>query len=191
VAAFAADDEGCQFPLGPQQLCGRPVVRSGKPGRPSAYCDLPGHTRAKAWAARRAYDSGDEHGQTVAVPAGESVVDRPVSYGRMSFEALLAQFQQVAAGHGEQMAALVDQASQLARTVADPDAAAYEVEEAHRSAEKRVAEADAAQRHPPGRGAARRGGDRRARRERRSDRADPRPGQGSARRRSGDAAGRG
>jgi len=95
VAAFAADDEGCQFPLGPQQLCGRPVVRSGKPGRPSAYCDLPGHTRAKAWAAR-----GDEHGQTVAVPAGESVVDRPVSYGRMSFEALLAQFQQVAAGHG-------------------------------------------------------------------------------------------
>jgi hypothetical protein len=59
------------------------VVRSGKPGRPSAYCDLLGHTRAKAWAARRAYDSGDEHGQTVAVPAGESVVDRPVSYGRM------------------------------------------------------------------------------------------------------------
>jgi colicin import membrane protein len=146
TAVAASDEEGCQFPLGPSQLCGRPVVRSGKPGRPSAYCDDPGHTRAKAFAARRVYEPAGS-GQASAGPAGESVADRPVSYGRMSFEALLAQFQQVAQGHCEQMAALVDQASQLARTVADPDATAYEVEEAHRAAEKRVAEADAAQAH--------------------------------------------
>jgi len=49
----AGEEEGCQFPLSPGQMCGRPVVRSGKPGRPSAYCDLPGHTRAKAFDARQ------------------------------------------------------------------------------------------------------------------------------------------
>lgn len=130
TAVVASDEDGCQFPLGPGQLCERPVVRSGKPGRPSAYCDDPGHTRAKAFAARRAYEHTGSAQTGGAGPVGESVDERPVSYGRLSFEALLAQFQQVATGHGAQMATLVDQASELARTVADPDAAAYEVEQA-------------------------------------------------------------
>ena len=140
-------EQGCQFPTGPDQLCERPVVRSGKPGRPSAYCDDPGHTRAKAFAARRAYEQTGSAQTGGAGPVGESVDERPVSYGRLSFEALLAQFQQVATGHGAQMATLVDQASELARTVADPDAAAYEVEQAHRAAEQRIAEVEAAQAH--------------------------------------------
>ena len=75
----------------------------------------------------------------------EVAPDRPVSYGRASFEALLARFEQVAAEHREQLGMIVAEAEDLITTVGDVDAAAYEVAEAHRAAEIRIAQAQTAQ----------------------------------------------
>jgi colicin import membrane protein len=144
----------CQFPTGPGgRTCGRPIERSGAPGRPSLYCNLPGHTRAKAFAARRAFhlvtvgDGGDGPAEEdVAVPQW------PVSDGRASFGALLAQFGDVAEQTRQaldeqqrQLTAILERASEVARTVADPEAAAYEVDQVQREAGVRIAEAQGAQ----------------------------------------------
>ena len=139
---LTGEDAECQFPTGPRDVCGRPVMRSGAPGRPGKYCDLPGHTRAKAFAARREFDRGAAGRERAA---GELVADRPVSYGRASFEALLARFEQLAAEHREQLGLIVAEAEDLISTVGDADAATYEVAEAHRAAEIRIAQAQTAQ----------------------------------------------
>ncbi len=72
-------------------------------------------------------------------------MDRPVSSGRASFEALLARFERVSVEHREQLGVIVAQAGDLVATVGDADAAAYEVAEAHRAAEIRIAQAHTAQ----------------------------------------------
>ncbi|HZD15012.1 MAG TPA: hypothetical protein VE196_07770, partial [Pseudonocardiaceae bacterium] len=128
-------DEACQFPTGPGgATCGRPIERSGAPGRPSRYCELPEHTRATAFAARRALERGGADVGTVATAVGEVVApERPVSDGRASFGALLARFEETA-GHAQraaaeqqaQLAAILERATAVVRTVADPDAAGYE-----------------------------------------------------------------
>lgn len=41
-------ETSCNFPG-----CERPVFRGGGPGRPSEYCDLPEHTRWRAWRERQ------------------------------------------------------------------------------------------------------------------------------------------
>lgn len=156
-ASLTGEDAGCQFPTGPGgQVCGRSVVRSGAPGRPSSYCDLDGHTRAKAFAARRRFElaaarsePGEHPGPVDAdVAAGE----RPVTDGRASFGVLLARFedaaaqaQRTAAEQQAQLAQILAAATDVVRTVSDPDAAAFEAEQAHREASVRVAEAQTAQ----------------------------------------------
>lgn len=156
-ASLTGEDAGCQFPTGPGgQVCGRSVVRSGAPGRPSSYCDLDGHARAKAFAARRRFElaaarsePGEHPGPVNAdVAAGE----RPVTDGRASFGVLLARFedtaaqaQRTAAEQQAQLAQILAAAIDVVRTVSDPDAAAFEAEQAHREASVRVAEAQTAQ----------------------------------------------
>lgn len=154
----AAGPSGCQFPAGPGgQTCGRPIEQSGGPGAPARYCDLGGHNRAKAFAARRSYalaaaggpgagraDGGDG--------PGAEVLERPVTDGRASFGALLAQFGDVAGqarrvldDQQTQLGAILARAEEVARTVADPEAAAFEVEQVQRETGVRVAEAQSAQ----------------------------------------------
>jgi colicin import membrane protein len=143
ATSVTGEDAGCQFPTGPDSVCGRPVARSGAPGRPVKYCDLPGHTRAKAFAVRRDTRRGiTGAGQPVDEPA-QTPLGRPISYGQASFEALLARFERVAADHRLQLGVIVAEAEALVATVGDADAAAYEVAEAHRAAEIRVAQAEA------------------------------------------------
>ena len=62
---------GCQFPTGPGgQTCGRPIEQSGGPGAPARYCDLTGHNRAKAFAARRSYALAAAGGPGAGRPDG-------------------------------------------------------------------------------------------------------------------------
>src|SRR5438874_3438922 len=57
----------CGFPG-----CERPVLRTGGPGRPSEYCDLPEHTRWRAWRERQRIQEAETRQPTVTVtkPAG-------------------------------------------------------------------------------------------------------------------------
>jgi hypothetical protein len=70
---------------------------------------------------------------------------RPVTDGRTSFGVLLAQFGDIAAttqpvidAQQRQLGAILDRAAQVARTVADPEAAAYEVAAGQRRPVPRV-----------------------------------------------------
>jgi len=143
----------CQFPTGPGLACGRPIERTGAPGAPSRYCDLPGHNRAKAFAARRAFQlAAAGVGGTGAVVEEEAVPVRPVTDGRASFGVLLAQFGDIAAqtqqaldAQQRQLGAILDRAAEVARTVADPEAAAYEVDQVQRETGVRIAEAQGGQ----------------------------------------------
>lgn len=137
------EDTRCQFPTGPGSVCGRLVARSGAPGRPVKYCDLPGHTRAKAYAARHDPRHGITGVGRAIDEAAEAPLDRPISYGRASFEALLVRFEQVAADHHRQLGVIVAEAEAILATAGDADAAGYEVAEAHRAADIRVAQAEA------------------------------------------------
>lgn len=146
----AGDETGCQFPTGIDgQTCEQPIARSGAPGRPPRYCNNPEHTRAKAFAARRALERGGA-GHTLAVEV--AVPEHPVSDGRASFGALLARFeeavaqaQRAAADQHNQLTAILERATQTVRTVSDPDAAGYEVEQIQRETSVLVAEAQTAQ----------------------------------------------
>jgi colicin import membrane protein len=98
--------DGCVFPTGPDnQTCGRPVATNGKPGkRRSLYCDLPDHTRGKAFAVRRRYELA-------------------------------------AARSNNSQHAVTQVEDEVVRTVSDPDAASYEVEQRKREAAIQIAEA--------------------------------------------------
>jgi colicin import membrane protein len=150
IAHSPSGDDCCQFPTGPHgETCGEPIARSGAPGRPSLYCENPEHTRAKAFAARRAMERG-QPGATMVVDV--AVHERPVSDGRASFGALLVRFEEsvsAARRHADdqhaQLAALLERATEVVRTVSDPDAAGYEVDQIQRETSVRVAEAQTAQ----------------------------------------------
>jgi hypothetical protein len=60
-----------------------------------------------------------------------------VTDGRVSFGALLTRFEQ----SGTQLATILDRAIEVVRTVSDPDAASYEVEQIQRQAAIQIAEA--------------------------------------------------
>ena len=148
-------DEGvCQFPTGPGAVCGRPIERLGTPGRPSRYCELAEHTRLTAFAARRALERAALTGPTPAPdPPDQPDVDAtwPVTGGQLRFGALLALFEQTArrahqtAGEQHaQLAALLERAIDVARTVVDPDAASYEIDQIHRQTSIQLAEAHSA-----------------------------------------------
>jgi len=142
-------DDRCQFPAGPDgEICGEPIARSGAPGRPSLYCDNPDHTRARAFAARRSLERG-RPGAVVALDV--AVPERPVTDGRTSLGALLVRFEEsaasarrAAADQHAQFVGILDRATEVVRTVSDPDAAGYEVEQIQREASVRVAEAETA-----------------------------------------------
>jgi hypothetical protein len=154
--------EGCVFPTGPGgQVCGRPVAKRGKPGRPSTYCeDDPEHTRAKAFLARRRFELAAARGEAAAgrqgggsaVQVGVAVSERPVTDSRQSFGVLLARFEELAAAaqragaeQQAQLTAILERATEVVRTVVDPEAAGYEVEQIQREAAVQVAKAQTAQ----------------------------------------------
>ncbi|MGH3530292.1 MAG: hypothetical protein ACRDQ6_23805, partial [Pseudonocardiaceae bacterium] len=149
------DAAGCQFPAGPDgQVCGEAIGRSGAPGRPSRYCENPEHTRAKAFAARRSIERAVAGGFAAEQAMQRDVVvpERPVTDGRSSFGALLSRFEEAvqharqgAAEQQAQLAAILERATEVVRTVSDPDAAGYEVEQIQREASVKVAEAQTAQ----------------------------------------------
>lgn len=142
-----------QFPTGPNgEMCGDQIARSGAPGRPSRYCENSEHTRAKSFAARRAFERVPVGGLP-AQPRVEPVVsERPVTDGRTSLGALLSQFedtaaraQQAAADQQARLGAILERAIEVIRTVSDPDAAGYEVEQIQRETSVKVAEAQTVQ----------------------------------------------
>jgi colicin import membrane protein len=143
------DEAGCRFPTGPgEQTCGRPIERSGARGRPSSYCDLPGHTRAKAFATRRTFPLLPDAGR-----AEEAVVEPSIDDGQQPFAALLAQFADIAEqtrqaldDQQRELAAILEQAVEVTRTATDPDAVVHEVDRARHDADeqRRLAEQAAA-----------------------------------------------
>jgi hypothetical protein len=109
--------------------------------RPARAQPGQGVRRAAGVPARRGRDGG------TGGPVGEQDVApvRPVTDGRTSFGVLLAQFgdiaattQQVIDAQQRQLGAILDRAAQVARTVADPEAAAYEVAAGQRRPVPRV-----------------------------------------------------
>jgi colicin import membrane protein len=142
-----SDADGCVFPTGPDgEVCSRPVAKNGKPvgGRRPLYCDDPDHTRGKAFAVRRRYElaaaRGQSNGQRV-VQVELAVSERPVTDGRVSLGALVARFEESSA----QLATILERAVEVVRTVSDPDAAGYEVEQTQREAAIQVAQAQGSQ----------------------------------------------
>ncbi|NUT47846.1 MAG: hypothetical protein HOV94_11140, partial [Saccharothrix sp.] len=73
--------------------CTRPVFRGGGPGRPSEYCDLPEHTRWRAWRERQRVAQAAEAGQQVVTvtkgPTG-------MTAGKIRAEELLERFRVLA-----------------------------------------------------------------------------------------------
>ncbi|NUT53254.1 MAG: hypothetical protein HOV94_39115 [Saccharothrix sp.] len=154
-----AGDTGptCLFPAGPDELCGRPVpVDPAKPGRKPSYCDLPDHTRAKAFAARRMFGqvAGGIDPQRAVALVAEQVVDpdRPVSDGKVRFGALLEQARLLGGELlGEfdtrytRLTSALDRLATIAAGVVDEDAADFEVQQRRREMEMAVATAESAQ----------------------------------------------
>jgi colicin import membrane protein len=136
--------EGCVFPIGPDgQVCGRPVAKNGKSGvgRRPQYCDNPEHTRGRAFAVRRQYDSVAGGTRDSLVQVESAVSERPVTDGHISFGALLARFEE----SSTRLAEILHRATEVIGTVSDPDAASYEVEQIQREAAVQVAHAHSAQ----------------------------------------------
>jgi colicin import membrane protein len=142
------DMDGCVFPTGPHgQQCGRPVAAHGKPvrGRCPLYCDNPEHTRGKAFAMRRRYEfaaaGGHDSNKPGVIQDDHVVPEHPVTDGRVSFGALLARFETCST----QLVTILNRATEVVRTVSDPDAAGYEVEQKQHEAAIQVAQAHSAQ----------------------------------------------
>jgi colicin import membrane protein len=140
--------DSCVFPTGPDgQVCGRPLTKNGKPvgGRPPLYCDDPDHTRGKAFAARRRYElaatRGLSNSRQRVVQVELAVSEHPVTDGRISLSALVARFEESSA----QLTTILQRAMEAVRTVSDPDAAGYEVEQIQRKAAIQIAQAQNSQ----------------------------------------------
>src|SRR5690606_3810289 len=121
-----ADDsttQVCKFPG-----CTRPVVRSNGPGRPSEYCDLPEHTRWRAWKER-------QRRQTHQADAETTTASGEFSAARVRAEELLRQYRLLT----EQLSRNVRSAIEELNTIADPSAAEAQVQAAQ--AEQALAEA--------------------------------------------------
>src|SRR5262249_17200798 len=124
----------CVFPVGPDgQVCGRPVTTNGQAagGRRPQYCGSPDHTRGKAFAVRRRYElatAPSNNSQHDATQIGDAVPEHPVTDGRVSLGALLTRLEQSATP----LATILNRTIEVLRTVTDPDAASYEVEQTQR-----------------------------------------------------------
>lgn len=140
--------DGCLFPTGLNgQVCGRPVAANAKPvaGRRPSYCDNPDHTRGKAFAVRRRYEltaaGGQSNTQQEVIQVEQEVPEHPVTEGRIALGALLARFED----SSTQLATILNRVIEVVRTVSDPDAASYEVEQNQRQTAIQIAQAQRAQ----------------------------------------------
>jgi chromosome segregation ATPase len=67
----------CGFPG-----CTRPVLRTGAPGRPSEYCDLPEHTRWRAWRERQRIREAETQDSSVTVTKTAQGSGSSAAHGR-------------------------------------------------------------------------------------------------------------
>lgn len=128
----ATDLPRCRFPG-----CHRPVAvpAPGQVGRPSAYCDDPGHTRAAAYRARR--HRAEMRGRAVAGDEHEPLHQSPVSAARYSAKTLLGRTEELA---DRLLAGLQELAADL-RVLGDPEAAEVEIATVTAVADQRRADA--------------------------------------------------
>ncbi|MBY8852608.1 hypothetical protein K7G98_32020, partial [Saccharothrix sp. MB29] len=96
--------------------CTRPVLRTGGPGRPSEYCDLPEHTRWRAWRERQRLAQAEEGDQEVV-----TVTKGPhgMTAGKIRAEELIERFRSMA----EQMSTTLSGAVAELSAIADPSVA--------------------------------------------------------------------
>lgn len=128
----AVAQQPCRYPG-----CSRPSRPDSATGRPSLYCEqadargAPVHNRVNAWRARHA-------GQVATAVATEQSVAAPVSMARATLEQRLSDFP----GKLTEFRDFLDIAIATIREASDIEAAGVEVEDAHRDALTKVAEAE-------------------------------------------------
>src|SRR5690606_6130672 len=129
-------------------------MRSSSPGRPPQYCDLPEHTRWRAWRERQRLQQEAQAAQeqtaprrpadgTVPSPPPAPLAEAaPITTARLRAEDLLTRF----AVQAEQLTATLQEATAAFTTMTDPAAAEAQVEAARIAAARQVADAEAARR---------------------------------------------
>ncbi|MGV7743597.1 MAG: hypothetical protein CK429_35275 [Mycobacterium sp.] len=128
----AVAQQPCRYPG-----CSRPSRPDSATGRPSLYCEQadakgqPVHNRVNAWRARHA-------GQAATAVATDQSVAVPVSMARATLEQRLSDFP----GKLTEFRDFLDTAIATIREASDIEAAGVEVEDAHRDALTKVAEAE-------------------------------------------------
>lgn len=116
--------------------CTRPLAKSTGPGRPSEYCELPDHTRWRAWRERqRLQQEAETPTENVTV-----TLKGPVATARLRADELLTQFRTLADQLGTTLTAAVAEMN----TLADPGAAEAQVQAVQADAARRIAEAEIA-----------------------------------------------
>ena len=138
----SSDSSTCIFPG-----CTRPVPRDSSPGRPPQYCDLPEHTRWRAWKERQRLAQEAENAeeavrseQEEGAAAKPAQGTEPVTAARLRADDLLTRF----AVQADQLGATLESATRAFATMSDPAAAEAQVEAARLAAARQVSEADSA-----------------------------------------------
>ncbi|MFC9892078.1 hypothetical protein ACFVMC_00150 [Nocardia sp. NPDC127579] len=121
--------------------CGYPrcvelAARTGKRGRPSQYCDNPGHTAVTAWRERQKITAKDAK----AAARQPAPVERPVSEATDTLAGLVRRLEEL---RGE-MVATFDDAGDLLATITDPRAVTDEIAQVRRECDRLVSDAEAA-----------------------------------------------
>ncbi|NKE62754.1 hypothetical protein FXN61_40955, partial [Lentzea sp. PSKA42] len=124
-------ETSCNFPG-----CERPVFRGGGPGRPSEYCDLPEHTRWRAWRERQRLAAEPEQNMEVVTVTN---LPRVSGTAKIRAEELLDRFRVLS----EQMTQTLGRAVGELNAMADPSVAESQIQAAEAEAARRVAEAQA------------------------------------------------
>lgn len=117
--------------------CGRPVLRTGGPGRPAEYCDLPEHTRWRAWRERQRIRDAESQDSTVTVT--KPPVSDPSSAAHGRAEELTDRIRLLV---GELAGSLSGVLREL-DTMTDPATVAAELEATRTDAARRIAQAQA------------------------------------------------
>ncbi|HEX4700531.1 MAG TPA: hypothetical protein VH352_00245 [Pseudonocardiaceae bacterium] len=114
------------------------MLRTGGPGRPAEYCDLPEHTRWRAWRERQRIQESETQQATVTVtkPPAE---DRPASSAHNRAEELTERVRLLV---GELATSLTSVTREL-NTMTDPATVAAELEATRTDAARRIALAQA------------------------------------------------
>ncbi|MCM6775004.1 hypothetical protein NDR87_26525 [Nocardia sp. CDC159] len=137
VVPAGHDQHLCAFPG-----CTRQVVdRTGRPGRPSSFCDNPLHTYSRAYDERRKLDKAAAKAAAKAAESAPEPSSTPVTSGVQALGELIALLPEL---EGRFAAAVAD-ARDLIADITDPQALAAEVEHLRSEARLQVAQAQAAQ----------------------------------------------